>query len=121
MITDVLTYWMHIENSGPQQTVFYTFEIQPEFGVPPPYITATIAISAFSQGFVEAGVAGAVGATVKSYEYVDLQGSIVNRDLTQEFINNSVQVNRCRSITFALTASMAWAFALITIYETYQS
>ena len=118
MIADVSMYWMHIENTGsdPQATVSYTVDFDPVFGQPQPNITATIAITAFSQGFVREGQAGAIGAVVTHYRHVNAKGAIEEVEVPHDFVNNAIDIDQCYSVTFALAAVMAWAYAVITIY-----
>ena len=113
MITDIWTFWIHVVSDGPPQTIPLTVPFLPEFGQPQPNITATIAITAFSQGFGDA--AGAVGANITQYQHVNAQGSIETVDVPPDFIFNALDIDQCYSVTLALTAEFAWAYALVTI------
>jgi hypothetical protein len=116
MINDVWHIWMEVIAPGDPQTVFYTVQFPPVFGFPQPNITATAAISAFSQGFdLDAGEAGAVGANVTHYQHVNAQGNIEDVDLPHDWIYNAIDVDQAYSVTFALSAKRAWAYAMITI------
>jgi hypothetical protein len=117
MITDVWNFWINTVSFGPPFTIPLTVPFNPEFGLPQPNITATIAISASSQGFnQDSNTAGAVGANITQYQHVNAQGSIETVDVPADFIFNAIDIDQCYSVTFALTAQLAWAYALVTIY-----
>jgi hypothetical protein len=117
MINDVWHNWIEVVAGGDPQTVFCTIQFQPIFGLPQPNITAMIAVSAFSQGFdLNAGTAGAVGANVTHYQHVNAQGQIEDVDVPADWIYNAIDVDQAYSVTFALTARNAWAYAAVTTY-----
>jgi hypothetical protein len=115
MITDVWHFVMNVDAPGPEQTVYITVQFQPQFGIPQPNITATMAISAFSQGFDPGGGAGGVGANITHYQHVNAQGMIEDVDVPADWLNNAIDIDRAYAVTFALTAQLAWAYAMITI------
>jgi hypothetical protein len=117
MINDVWHFWMEAVAEGDPYTVYCTVQFPPEFGVPQPNITGMVAISAFSQGFDQGGSgAGAVGANVTHYQHVNPQGGIEDVDVPADWIYNAIDVDQAYSVTFALTARLAWAYATVTIY-----
>ena len=117
MINDVWHNWIEVVAGSDPQTVFCTIEFPPLFGVPQPNITAMIAVSAFSQGFdLESNTAGAVGGNVTHYQHVNAQGNIEDVDVPADWIYNAIDVDQAYSVTFALTAQNAWAYAAITTY-----
>jgi len=116
MITDVWHFWMEVVAPEPVQTVFYTVQFFPIFGLPQPNITASIAISAFSQGFdLDQSTAGVVGANITQYQHVNARGMIEDVDVPADWIYNAIDIDQAYSVTFALTAERAWAYAMITI------
>ena len=106
---------MEVVAPGDQQTVFCTVQFPPLFGLPQPNITATVAISAFSQGFDLQAGAGGIGALVTHYQHVNAQGTIEDVDLPADWLYNAIDVDQAYSVTFALSAQLAWAYATITI------
>jgi len=117
MINDVWHNWIAVVAGGDPQTVFCTVEFPPLLGIPQPNITAVVAITAFSQGFdLDAGVAGAVGAKATHYRHVNAQGQIEDVDVPADWIYNAIDVDQAYSVTFALTARLAWAYAEVTTY-----
>jgi hypothetical protein len=113
MITDVWHFWIHTVSDGPPITVYATVPFLPIFGLPQPNITVTIAISAFSQGFGDR--AGAVGANITEYQHVNAQGVIETVDVPPDFIFNAIDIDQAYSVTLALSAEFAWAYAQATI------
>jgi len=117
MISDIQTFWIHVVSDGAPQTIFLTVPFQPTFGEPQPNITATIAITAFSQGFdLDKHTAGAVGCNITQYQFVNAQGHIEDVDVPADFIFSALAIDQCYSVTLACTAEFAWAYALVTIY-----
>ena len=117
MIQDVWHFWIETVAGDDPVTVFCTVPFPPEFGIPQPNITGMVAITASSQGYDLVGdFAGAVGASVTHYQHVNAQGMIEDVDVPNDWIYNAIDVDQAYSVTFALTARLAWAYAAVTIY-----
>jgi len=113
MITDAWHFVINTVSNGPPITVFITVPFLPIFGVPQPNITVTMAISAFSQGFGDS--AGAMGANITHYQHVNARGEIEDVDVPADFAYNAIDIDQAYSVTLALTAEFAWAYAQVTV------
>ena len=107
MVTETYHYWMGINaplGSGKQQ-VFMTILVDNKT------VHASIALNALSFGF-DSDSAGGVGAAIAKYHQRLHFEDVV---LEPSFKHSSVFVENCTSVTFVMTAKIAWGFAVATL------
>jgi len=106
MVTQTYTYTMNINSpSSTEQAVYITVLVDNKT------VHATIALNALSLGFSEEH-GGAVGAAITQFNQILM---FEPTDVPPGFEHSSVFVDNCVSITFGMSAVIAWGFAVCTL------
>jgi hypothetical protein len=106
MVTETYTYWMYIDvPSTDEKSVYITVLVDNKT------VHATIALNALSLGSA-GGHGGAVGAAITQFNQVLM---FEPTDVPPGFEHNSIFVENCVSITFGMSAAIAWGFAVATL------
>lgn len=109
-VTDIESIWLYTKAADLNEIknyASYVFNFRD--------VHATTSISTMTIGGMNNRM-GFVGTAIKEYAYNDATGNFHLGNLPPDYANNSIRVDRCAFITFALNVAYGEAWALANVY-----